>query len=134
MNYDEERKINKNSFICSLAVSVAFFLIGLSFLFLYVIFRRTFNRINPFTNVNLIQKEAFKYIAKVSRVAKELADLSLKQPDLPAGYVTNTSFGPAEKDKAEGCVPELLEKTVVRASVVPEEVYVPIPTSHSVPV
>jgi len=84
--------INKNSFIYSLAVSVAFFLIGLSFLFLYVIFRRTFNRINPFTNVNLIQKEAFKYITKVSRVAKELADLSLKQPDLPAGYDKNKAL------------------------------------------
>lgn len=84
--------INNKSFICSLAVSLAFFLIGLSFLLLYVIFRRTFNRINPFTNVNLIQKEAFKYIAQVSRVVKELADLSLKQPDLPAGYDKNKAL------------------------------------------
>ena len=46
-----------------------------------------------------------------------------------AGYVTNTSFVPALKLTNE---PELLdEMTVVRASVVPDEVYVPMPTSHS---
>jgi len=75
-----------HSFIFTIAVSLSFFLIGLSFLLLYVIFRRTFKRINPFTNVNLIQKEALQYIAQVSKTAKELAELSLKQPDLPAGY------------------------------------------------
>ena len=51
-----------------------------------------------------------------------------------AGYVTNTSFVPAEKLKADGCVPELFDSTVVLASVVPDEVYVPMPTSHSEPV
>jgi hypothetical protein len=48
----------------------------------------------------------------------------------PAGYVTNTSFVPAVKETAD---PELLEANmVVRDNVVPEDVYVPIPTSHSV--
>jgi hypothetical protein len=43
--------------------------------------------------------------------------------------VTNTSFVPALKVTAE---PELLDaNTVVRANVVPDEVYVPMPTSHS---
>lgn len=51
--------------------------------------------------------------------------------DLSAGNVTNTSFVPAEKLTAD---PELLDaKTVVLASVVPDDVYVPIPTSHSEP-
>lgn len=84
--------LNKYPFIYSLAVSLAFFLIGISFLLLYVIFRRTFKRINPFTNVGFIQKDAFEYIAKVSKIAKELADLSLKQPDLPAGYDKNKAL------------------------------------------
>jgi len=75
-----------HSFVFAIAVSLSFFLIGFSFLLLYVIFRRTFKRINPFTNVKLIQKEALKYIAQVSKTARELAELSLKQPDLPAGY------------------------------------------------
>jgi hypothetical protein len=49
--------------------------------------------------------------------------------DLPAGYVTNTSFVPALKLTK---LPALLEaNTVVRAKVVPDEVYVPTPTSHS---
>jgi hypothetical protein len=52
----------------------------------------------------------------------------------PAGYVTNTSFVPAENVNAVGCVPALLAKTVVRARRVPADVYVPIPTSHSLPV
>ena len=51
-----------------------------------------------------------------------------------AGYVTNTSFVPEEKLKAEGCVAELFDITVVRARVVPDVEYVPIPTSHSLPV
>ena len=46
-----------------------------------------------------------------------------------AGYVTKTSFVPAEKFTK---LPELLDaRTVVRASVVPADVYVPTPTSHS---
>ena len=49
-----------------------------------------------------------------------------------AGYVTKTSLVPALKFTKE---PELLEaRTVVRARVVPADVYVPIPTSHSEPV
>jgi hypothetical protein len=49
--------------------------------------------------------------------------------DLPAGYVQNTSLVPAEKVTK---LPLLLEaNTVSRESVVPEEVYVPMPTSHS---
>ena len=51
-----------------------------------------------------------------------------------AGYVTNTSLVPAEKSIFEGCVPELFDKTVVRARRVPADVYVPIPTSHWLPV
>jgi hypothetical protein len=48
-----------------------------------------------------------------------------------AGNVTNTSFVPAERFTAE---PELdEERIVVLANVVPEDVYVPIPTSHSEP-
>jgi hypothetical protein len=84
--------LNENVFIYSILVSFAFFLIGISFLLLYVVFRRTFRRINPFANINLIQKEAYEYIAKVSKVAKDLADLSLKQPDLPAGYDRNKAL------------------------------------------
>jgi len=49
--------------------------------------------------------------------------------DLPAGYTTNTSLVPAEKLTAD---PELDDARMVsRDSVVPEEVYVPMPTSHS---
>ncbi len=48
--------------------------------------------------------------------ALTLPDAS-KFTDFPAGYVTNTSFIPAEKFNADGCVPELLDKTVVLASV-----------------
>lgn len=84
--------INKHLFLCVLAVSLAFFLIGFSFFLLYVIFWRAFKRINPLTNVDLIQKEAFEYISKVSKVAKELADLSLKQPELPEGYDKNKAL------------------------------------------
>lgn len=80
------------SFTFVIAVALAFFLIGFSFLLLYVIFRRTFKRINPFTNVDLIQKEAFKYIDQVSKTAKEIAELSLKQPDLPVGYDKNQAL------------------------------------------
>jgi len=48
---------------------------------------------------------------------------------IEAGYVQNTSFIPAEKFTKE---PELLdERTVVLDNVVPDAVYVPIPTSHS---
>jgi len=48
-----------------------------------------------------------------------------------AGYVTKTFFVPAEKLTK---LPPLLESsTVVLASVVPDEVYVPSPTSHSLP-
>ena len=50
---------------------------------------------------------------------------------IDAGYVTNTSLVPAEKLTSD---PALLEdKTVVRDSVLPDKVYVPMPTSHSVP-
>jgi hypothetical protein len=46
-----------------------------------------------------------------------------------AGWVTNTSLVPDVKLTSE---PELLEaRTVVRESVFPDVVYVPIPTSHS---
>jgi hypothetical protein len=49
--------------------------------------------------------------------------------DLSAGYVTNTSFVPAAKLTA---VPPVLDsKIVFLAKVVPEAVYVPIPTSHA---
>jgi hypothetical protein len=48
-----------------------------------------------------------------------------------AGNVQNTFLVPAEKVTSE---PELLDAiTVVRANVVPDAVYVPIPTSHSDP-
>jgi hypothetical protein len=48
---------------------------------------------------------------------------------IDAGYVQNTSFTPEEKFTKE---PELLdERTVVLDNVVPDAVYVPIPTSHS---
>ena len=46
-----------------------------------------------------------------------------------AGYVTKTSLVPDEKLTAEPPLED--ESTVVRASVVPDDVYVPIPTSHS---
>ena len=47
-----------------------------------------------------------------------------------AGYVTNTFFVPALKLTA---VPPLLDSNIVsRDKVVPEDVYVPRPTSHSV--
>ena len=38
---------------------------------------------------------------------------------------------PAENVSAVGCVPALFDNTVVLARVVPDKVYVPIPTSHS---
>jgi hypothetical protein len=48
-----------------------------------------------------------------------------------AGYVTKTSLVPEEKLTND---PELLdEKTVSLDSVLPDEVYVPMPTSHSEP-
>jgi len=78
--------ITDHSFIFALVVSLAFFLIGFSFLLLYILFQRTYRRINPFTNVNLVQKEALNYIKQVSKTAKEIANLSLKQPNLPVGY------------------------------------------------
>jgi hypothetical protein len=50
-----------------------------------------------------------------------------------AGYVTNTSLVPAEN--VVFVVPPALEaRTVSRDSNVPEAVYVPMPTSHSLPV
>jgi hypothetical protein len=55
--------------------------------------------------------------------------VSLSNTAWLAGYVTKTFFVPAEKFTK---LPELLDsKTVVLASVVPDEVYVPSPTSHS---
>ena len=52
-----------------------------------------------------------------------------KYTALSAGYVQNTFFVPAAKTTK---LPELLDsKTVVRLNVVPEAVYVPIPTSQS---
>jgi hypothetical protein len=52
-----------------------------------------------------------------------------KYTALSAGYVQNTFFVPAAKFTR---LPELLDsKTVVRLRVVPEAVYVPIPTSQS---
>jgi hypothetical protein len=46
-----------------------------------------------------------------------------------AAYVTNTSLLPAAKFTKE---PELLDSsTVVRVSVLPEDEYVPMPTSHA---
>jgi hypothetical protein len=50
---------------------------------------------------------------------------------LDAGNVTNTSFVPADKSTADPPLEEA--KTVVLANVVPEDVYVPIPTSHWLP-
>jgi hypothetical protein len=48
---------------------------------------------------------------------------------LSAGYVTNTSLVPDEKLTAEPLLED--DNTVSRESVVPEDVYVPMPTSHS---
>jgi hypothetical protein len=52
-----------------------------------------------------------------------------KYTALSAGYVQNTFLVPAEKLTK---LPELLDsKTAVRLRVVPDEVYVPIPTSQA---
>ena len=48
-----------------------------------------------------------------------------------AGYVTNTSLVPADNVTTEPAFEEA--KITSRDSVVPAEVYVPIPTSHSLP-
>lgn len=80
------------AFILSAATSFAFFLIGISFLLLYILFQRIYRRVNPFTNIEIIQREALKHIQKLSKTAKEIADLSLKQPDLPADHDPNQAL------------------------------------------
>ena len=61
-------------------------------------------------------------------------DMTIALPSgiaIDAGYVTNTSLVPAEKLTS---APALLEdRTVFLVKVLPDEVYVPIPTSHSEP-
>jgi hypothetical protein len=65
------------------------------------------------------------------RNCPDVPELFVELTLYPAGYVTNTSFVPAENDTKE---PELEEdKTVSLDKTVPDAVYVPTPTSHSLP-
>jgi hypothetical protein len=70
----------------------------------------------------------WKYPVDVFVVSETVVAVAIAFED---GNVTNTSLVPADKLTAEPLLDEA--RIVVLASVVPEDVYVPIPTSHSVP-
>jgi hypothetical protein len=89
--------------------------------------------------VSVLATEGAEAVPLMSRLVPPTSALLEKYTCVPlthtprsAGYVTNTSLVPRLKLTNE---PELLEaSTVSRERVVPDAVYVPIPTSHSVTV
>ena len=77
---------------------------------------------SPDTPVDIGNPTALVRVVVAATVPKAVALPEASRFTLfPAGYTTNTSFVPAAKLIADGSVPELLDKTVVRARVVPED-------------